>query len=113
MEVEEFFEEWEEEDWAEFIEEAEEDGEIAVQSEEDCIDSESDSGDEGNVVIKCSKCKKPYHLRAWLKNLKESCKERGLKKEEKPGCLNIRRKPGRCCLPSDVRNFSVKSAYRD
>ena len=38
MEVEEFFEEWEEEDWAEFIEEAEEDGEIAVQSEEDCID---------------------------------------------------------------------------
>ena len=112
MEVEEFFEEWEEDDWAEFIEEAEEDGEIAVQSEEDCIDSESDSGDEGNVVIKCSKCKKPYHLRAWLKNLKESCKERGLKKEEKPGCLNIRRKPGRCCLPSDVRNFSVKSAHR-
>ena len=83
MEVEEFFEEWEEEDWAEFIEEAEEDGEIAVQSEEDCIDSESDSGDEGNVVIKCSKCKKPYHLRAWLKNLKESCKERGLKKRGK------------------------------
>ena len=39
MEVQEFFEEWEEEDWAEFIEEAEEDGEIAVQAEEDCIDS--------------------------------------------------------------------------
>ena len=39
MEVQEFFEEWEEEFWAEFIEEAEEDGEIAVQSEEDCIDS--------------------------------------------------------------------------
>ena len=67
MVVEEFFEEWEDDDWAEFIEEAEEDGEIAVQSEEDCIDSESDSGDEGNVVIKCRKCKKPYHLRAWLK----------------------------------------------
>ena len=61
MDVEEFFEEWEEDDWAEFIEETEEDGEIAVQSEEDCIDSESDSGDEGNVVIKCSKCKKPDH----------------------------------------------------
>ena len=28
MEVEEFFDEWEEDDWAEFIEEAEEDGEI-------------------------------------------------------------------------------------
>ena len=56
MEVEEFFDEWEEDDWAEFIEEAEEDGEIAVQSEEDCIDGESDSDDEGNVVIKCSKC---------------------------------------------------------
>ena len=25
---------------------------------------ESDSGNEGNVVIKCSRCKKPYHLRA-------------------------------------------------
>ena len=73
MEVEESFEEWEEDDWAEFIEEAEEDGEIAVQSEEDCIDSESDSGDEGNVVIKCSKCKKPYHLTAWLKKHEESC----------------------------------------
>ena len=83
MEVEEFFEEWEEEDWAEFIEEAEEDGEIAVQSEEDCIDSESDSGDEGNVVIKCSKCKKPYHLRAWLKNHKESCQGKRPKKREK------------------------------
>ena len=35
------------------------------------------------MVIKCSKCKKPYHLRAWLKNLKESCKERGLKKRGK------------------------------
>ena len=34
MEVEEFFDEWEEDDWAELIEEAEEDGEIAVQSEE-------------------------------------------------------------------------------
>ena len=73
MEVEESFEEWEEDDWAEFIEEAEEDGEIAVQSEEDCIDSESDSGDEENVVIKCSKCKKPYQLRAWLKKHEESC----------------------------------------
>ena len=73
MEVEEFFEEWEEDNWAEFIEEAEEDGEIAFQSEEDCIDSESDSGDEGNVIIKCSKCKKPYHLRAWLKKHEESC----------------------------------------
>ena len=30
MEVEEFFEEWEDDEWAEFIEEAEEDGEIAV-----------------------------------------------------------------------------------
>ena len=28
MEIEEFFEDWEEEDWAEFIDEAEEDGEI-------------------------------------------------------------------------------------
>ena len=84
MEVEEFFEEWEEDDWAEFIEEAEEDGEIAVQSEEDCIDSESDSGDEGNVVIKCSKCKKPYHLRAWLKKHEESCQGKRPKNRGKP-----------------------------
>ena len=84
MEVEEFFDEWEEDDWAEFIEEAEEDGEIAVQSEEDCIDSESDSGDEGNVVIKCSKCKKPYHLRAWLKKHKESCQGKRPKNRGKP-----------------------------
>ena len=109
MEVQESFEEWEEEDWAEFIKEAAEDGEIAVQSEEDCIDSESDSGNEGNVVIKCSKCK---NLRAWLKNTKNLANEKGLKTVEKLGCLNISRKPGRCCLPSDVRNFSVKSAYR-
>ena len=59
MEVEEFFEEWEEEDWAEFIEEAEEDGEIAVESEEDCIDSKNDSGDEGNVVIMSWSTKQP------------------------------------------------------
>ena len=84
MEVEEFFEEWEEDDWAEFIEEAEEDGEIAVQSEEDCIDSESDSGDEGNVVIKCSKCKKRYHLRAWLKKHEESCQGKRPKNRGKP-----------------------------
>ena len=84
MEVEEFFDEWEEDDWAEFIEEAEEDGEIAVQSEEDCIDSESDSGDEGNVVIKCSKCKKPYHLRAWLKKHEESCQGKRPKNRGKP-----------------------------
>ena len=50
-----------------------EDGEIVVRSEEDCIDTESDSCDEGNVVIKCSKCNKPYHLRAWLKKHEESC----------------------------------------
>ena len=49
MEIEEFFEEREQEDWAEFIEQAEEDGEIAVKSEEDSTDSESDSN-EGNVV---------------------------------------------------------------
>ena len=42
-------EEREQEDWAEFIEEAEEDGEIEVKSEEDSTDSESDSN-EGNVV---------------------------------------------------------------
>ena len=52
-----------------------------------------------------SKCKKPYHLRAWLKKHENLAKEKGLKAEEKLGCLNIRRKPGRCCLPSDVRNF--------
>ena len=84
MEVEEFFEEWEDDEWAEFIEEAEEDGEIAVQSEEDCIDSESDSGDEGNVVIKCSKCKKPYHLSAWLKKHEESCQGKRPKNRGKP-----------------------------
>ena len=54
MEVEEFFEEWEEKEWREFIEEAEKDRGIAVQAEGECIDSESDSDDEGNVVIKCS-----------------------------------------------------------
>ena len=84
MEVEEFFEEWEDDDWAEFIEEAEKDGEIAVQSEEDCIDSESDSVDEGNVVIKCSKCKKPYHLRAWFKKTRGILRRKKAKTQRKP-----------------------------
>ena len=35
-----------------------------INDDDDDYYYESDSGNEGNVVIKCSKCKKPYHLRA-------------------------------------------------
>ena len=35
-----------------------------INDDDDYYYYESDSGNEGNVVIKCSRCKKPYHLRA-------------------------------------------------
>ena len=35
-----------------------------INDDDDDYYYESDSGNEGNVVIKCSRCKKPYHLRA-------------------------------------------------
>ena len=36
----------------------------SINDDDDYYYYESDSGNEGNVVIKCSRCKKPYHLRA-------------------------------------------------
>ena len=109
-----------EEDWAEFIEEAAEDSEIAVQSEEDGIDSESDSGNEGNVVIKCSKCK---NLRAWLKKHEESCQRKRPKNSGKAWLSEHQQKTGTVlsslgceeffsekCLPSLVTSLQKISS---
>ena len=71
MDVEDFFEEWDEDDLAELLE----DNERAVNTKE-AEDSEEDevseSEDDCNT-FKCSKCKKRYYLKAWLQKHENSC----------------------------------------
>ena len=71
MDIEDFFEEWDEDDLAELLE----DNERAVNTleAEDIEDEdESESEDDGST-FKCSKCKKRYHLKAWLKKHENAC----------------------------------------
>lgn len=71
MDVEDFFEEWDEDDLAELLE----DNERAVNTKEAEASEEdevSESEDDCNT-FKCSKCKKRYYLKAWLQKHENSC----------------------------------------
>ena len=71
MDVEDFFEEWDEDDLAELLE----DNERAVntiEAEDSDEDEVSESEDDCNT-FKCGKCKKRYYLKAWLEKHENSC----------------------------------------
>ena len=76
MDIEDCFEEWDEDEDDDDLAELLEDNMRAVNtteaedSEEE--DDESDSEDDGST-LKCSKCKKWYHLKAWLQKHENSC----------------------------------------
>ena len=97
MDIEDFFEEWDEDedDLAELLED---NGRavtmIGTEDRED--ENESRSEDDG-TTFKCSRCKKWYHLKA---RLQTHAVARNLPKNAKPNCLNTRRKPEKRFLPS-------------
>ena len=75
MDIEDFFEEWDEDkddnDLAELLEDNV--GAVNTIEAEDSEDKdESESEDDGST-FKCSKCKKRYHLKAWLQKHENSC----------------------------------------
>ena len=73
MDIEDIFEKWDEDedDLAVLLE----DNETAVntiEAEDSEDEDESESEDDGST-FKCSKCKKRYHLKAWLQKHENSC----------------------------------------
>ena len=75
MEIEDFFEEWDEDKDDNDLAELLEDNVRAVntiEAEDSEDEDESESEDDGST-FKCSKCKKRYHLKAWLQKHENSC----------------------------------------
>ena len=75
MDIEDFFEEWDEDKDDNDLAELLEDNVRAVntiEAEDSEDEDESESEDYGST-FKCSKCKKRYHLKAWLQKHENSC----------------------------------------
>ena len=79
MDIEDFFEAWDEDKDDDDLAELLEDNVRAVntiQAEDSEDEYESDSEDDGNAMFKCSKCEKRYHLKAWLQKYENSCSDK-------------------------------------
>lgn len=110
MDIEDFFEEWDEDDLAELLE----DNERAVntlEAEDSEDEDESESEDDGST-FKCSKCKKRYHLKAWLKKHENACSGKEPTRKCKAKLSEHRRKPEKFFLPSVLMLASHPSACR-
>ena len=75
MDIEDFFEEWDEDKDDNDLAELLEDNVRAVNTTEpeDSEDEDESENEDDGSTFKCSKCKKRYHLKAWLQKHENSC----------------------------------------